>query len=85
MRSPKSPPGHPVPDVTLEAPRGTVCNTPVTLSNPAVDVIPDSTYPNMWRVRFRDGPLSDMVNLARAKDALRALREDARNRGPPRS
>lgn len=30
----------------------------------------DATYPNMWRIRTRCG-LSDMVNLARAKDAIR--------------
>lgn len=30
----------------------------------------DATYPNMWRVRWPDGRLSDMVNLTRAKDAV---------------
>jgi hypothetical protein len=34
-----------------------------------VRVVQDSTYPNMWRVKFADGILSDMVNLTRAKDA----------------
>jgi hypothetical protein len=34
---------------------------------------PDRTYPDMWRVRRRDGSLSDMVNRTRAKDAA-ALR-----------
>jgi hypothetical protein len=31
----------------------------------------DSNYPGMYRIRADDGSLSDMVNLARAKDALR--------------
>ena len=32
----------------------------------------------MYRVRMRDGLLSDMVNLTRAKDAVRTLAEAAR-------
>ena len=31
-------------------------------------VEPDATYPQMWRIRYK-GEVSDMVNLARAKDA----------------
>jgi hypothetical protein len=34
-----------------------------------VRVVQDSIYPNMWRVKFADGTISDMVNLTRAKDA----------------
>jgi hypothetical protein len=34
-----------------------------------VSVCRDECYPQMWRIRDRDGTLSDMVNLARAKDA----------------
>ena len=37
-------------------------------SKPLLSVIPDSTYPNMWRICHR-GRISDMVNLTRAKDA----------------
>jgi hypothetical protein len=33
-----------------------------------VHVVPDATYPNMWRVQWPDGLLSDMVNLSRAND-----------------
>jgi hypothetical protein len=32
-------------------------------------VVPDARWPGMYRIRLRDGRLSDMVNLARAKDA----------------
>jgi hypothetical protein len=32
-------------------------------------VVPDDACPSMWRVRRPDSRLSDMVNLARAKDA----------------
>jgi hypothetical protein len=46
---------------------------------PLVRVEPDSVYPGMWRVVWPDGRTSDMVNLARAKDAAMALAE----RGPP--
>jgi hypothetical protein len=38
-----------------------------------VTVVPDADWPGMWRVRMPDGRLTDMVNLSRAKDALRAL------------
>ncbi len=34
-------------------------------------VIADAKYPGMYRVRWAAGVLSDMVNLSRAKDALR--------------
>ena len=35
-------------------------------------VVPDSKYPNMWRVRLGDGALTGMTNLSRAKDAAMA-------------
>jgi len=34
-----------------------------------VAVVRDAKYPQMWGVRWPDGTLSDMVNVARAKDA----------------
>src|SRR5215831_7000547 len=34
-----------------------------------LDVVPDGTYPGMWRIQTPDGRRSDMVNLTRAKDA----------------
>jgi hypothetical protein len=43
-------------------------------------VVPDPPWPNMWRVAFRDGRLSDLANLARAMDAAAIIAE----RGPPR-
>jgi hypothetical protein len=36
-------------------------------------IVPDATYPGMWRVRLLNGQYSDMVNLTRAKDAAVAL------------
>ncbi len=36
-------------------------------------LVPDKTYPNMWRVERPDGSLSDMLNRARAKDAAQTL------------
>ena len=32
-------------------------------------VRPDAKYPNMYRVHWPDHPISEMVNLSRAKDA----------------
>jgi hypothetical protein len=37
------------------------------------EVIPDNEYAGMWRIRWPDGQLSDMVNLSRAKDAACVL------------
>src|SRR5262245_41693980 len=44
----------------------------------SVAIVPDSEWPAMWRVRTRDGRLSDMTNKTRAKDAAVA---HARSRG----
>jgi hypothetical protein len=40
---------------------------------PLLTVEPDATYAGMYRIRFPDGRLSDMVNLTRAKDAACVL------------
>jgi len=40
-------------------------------------IIPDAKYPGMYRIRRPDGSLSDMVNLTRARDALRSMLEAA--------
>jgi hypothetical protein len=37
--------------------------------------IPDETHPEMHRVRWPDGKLSDMVNLSRANDAAAAFND----------
>ena len=47
--------------------------------NPLAEVVPDTHWPNMWRIAWPDGRLSDMANLSRAKDAAQAIAE----RGPP--
>ena len=36
-------------------------------------ITPDAKYPSMWRVRYPDGSLSDIVNLTRARDGARCL------------
>jgi hypothetical protein len=57
-------------------------------SGPVLHVVPDETYPNMWRIKRQDGSLSDMTNLTWARDgaltvALRILngRSDLPKRG----
>jgi hypothetical protein len=40
-------------------------------------VVPDPEWPAMYRVRGRDGSLTDMVNLTRARDAARCFAEQA--------
>ena len=42
--------------------------------------IQDSVYPNMWRVQWPDGRLSDITNLSRAKDAIAAFMESEERR-----
>jgi len=36
-----------------------------------IAIVPDKRFPGMFRLKRTDGTLSDMVNLTRAKDALR--------------
>jgi hypothetical protein len=38
-------------------------------------LVPNETYPGMYHVKFSDGKLSDMVNMARAKQLLATERE----------
>jgi hypothetical protein len=47
---------------------------------PLALVVPDERWPDMFRIAWPDGRLSDMANLSRAKDAAEAFFE----RGPPR-
>jgi hypothetical protein len=46
-------------------------------------LMPDTTHPGMWWVRWPDGRLSDLTNLARAKDAVACFieTEERRERG----
>ena len=46
---------------------------------PLATVVPDTRWPDMWRIVWPDGRFSDMVNLARAVDGAAAIAE----RGPP--
>ncbi len=58
-----------------------------------VHVVPDGVWPGMWRIRYRDGRLSDMANLSWARDsavaaAMRLLdprrqAEQSVSRAPP--
>jgi hypothetical protein len=59
-------------------PEGNSANL-VTLSprplNLPKGIVPDAKWPGMYRLVRPDGSLSDMVNLTRAKDALRGATE----------
>jgi hypothetical protein len=46
------------------------------------EIIPDQTYPSMWRIKLPDGSISDMVNLARARDAAASLVVQAYSAAP---
>jgi hypothetical protein len=41
------------------------------------EVVPDERYPSMFRVKLLGKPVSDMVNLSRAKDAALRLADHA--------
>ena len=45
-------------------------------------IVPDSKWPQMWRVSLPSGDLTDMVNLCRARDAARSLALKALIEGP---
>jgi hypothetical protein len=51
------------------------------------EIVPDTQWTGMWRVRLPDGQLSDMVNVTRARDAAMELaladlnRQDRAGRG----
>jgi hypothetical protein len=42
-------------------------------SGRALAIVPDVTWPDMWRIKLSNGLLSDMINLTRAKDAAVSL------------
>jgi hypothetical protein len=58
-------------------------------ASPAVEIVPDDSYPNMWRIRKQDGSLSEMVNRTRARDAARSIligilnAQETASGGPP--
>lgn len=51
-----------------------------TTINKPIKIIKDEKYPDMYRLQWKDGVLSqDMYNLTRAKDILKNYREYAKN------
>ena len=58
-------------------------------ASPAVEIVPEDSYPGMWRIRTQDGSLSDMVNRSRARDAARSIllgilnAQETASGGPP--
>jgi len=49
-------------------------------ATPLLHVVPDKTYPSMWRIRFAGGSLSDLGNLTRIKDAARCIAQATLNK-----
>jgi hypothetical protein len=43
------------------------------LTTRAGKIVPDPKWPGMYRIKWRNGRLSDMVNYTRAAAALRGL------------
>jgi hypothetical protein len=78
--------GAPPRGATAAALKAPPCPPTVTRRLPP-SIVPDAVYPGMYRIRLPGGSLSVMVNLTRARDAVRAFRESLRVRragaGPP--
>jgi len=55
-----------------------------TASRVVAQVVADALHPGMYRVDLGDDPLSDMVNLTRAKDAALSLADRAIEKGRQR-
>jgi hypothetical protein len=57
--------------LVTETAAGALKPAPRYLSTRNGKIIPDPKWPGMYRIQWRDGRLSDMVNYTRAADALR--------------
>ena len=74
---------HRSPPRARQAPRGAVISVTGAPHTAAADlgrschaklpagIVPDAKWPGMYRLVRQDGTLSDMVNLTRAKDAVK--------------
>ena len=65
--------------------RGAIIRAPLALHygaarKPLAWIVPDPQHGVMWRILWPNGELSDIANLARAKDAAAVIAE----RGPPK-
>jgi hypothetical protein len=58
---------------TLTVPQPRALPGPRKTALGIVSIVLDAKWPNMYRLRFPDGRLTDMVNITRARDALRAV------------
>jgi len=57
----------------------------LTAGRVVAKVMPDVTYPRMWRIDLGSDALSDMVNLSRARDAAVRLADARLNVRKPRA
>lgn len=39
------------------------------------EIVPDKKYPGIFRIQYKDGSLSDMLNWDRAREVLRLLKQ----------
>ena len=40
---------------------------------PAITLVPDPHYPDLWRVQLPDGTTTDLLNKTRARDAAKLI------------
>ncbi|SRR5258708_3483716 len=60
-------------DLTWHRSRGGFALYVVGLGEVILHVVPDGSHEGMWRVRYLDGRVTDMLNLERAKDAAASI------------
>jgi hypothetical protein len=51
------------------------------VKEPILSIVQDEKYPSMWRIKLKNGKLSDMVNRDRAKDAAESYALGELNEG----
>lgn len=59
-------------DTTVRGAKDEAMSAPRTVRG-GVTIKPDAKWPNMWRLHFPNGQVSDMANLTRARDAARSF------------
>ena len=62
--------GKPPPPVAKTAAHQTALASESSALSSTPHLVQDQRFPNMWRIAFPNGRLSNMVNITRAKEAL---------------
>jgi hypothetical protein len=78
VRPTRGPSGSGVGVSTLHPPQQPEPVSDSVARSSAPRIVADQHWPNMWRIVFPDGRLSDMLNITRAKEALKHAQRSSR-------